>query len=534
MRSFPKTILSPVQFRIPGIVVAFCFLQLTLASHAIATERVALLIGNSRYARPEMALRNPVNDVEALGNSLRELGFAVTEATDQDLPGMEDALDAFAIGAEGAEMALFFYAGHGVQIGGENHLVGTGFEGNDLESLRRSALTMGRVRDVLDAANPSIGILILDACRNNPFSEQGLVQEGLVRSRGGAGMLVAYATDPGNVAFDGAGANSVFTGALLEHIATPGLDARLMLGRVRQQVVLDTGGQQVPWVEEAVLGEHVFAPAEPGQSPEDDTLKELALWRSISGSTRESDFSAYLRDYPDGLFASFAQDRLKMLSGAGSSSTNASVDDLLDSNSPVKVAAALTSLGLLSTQRTRSVPEDLAPALEVYRQQLPDPSGINDAQLFTDAARVSMFLAVTTLQRIRTDMVALRSVDRTLAVALDALEKIEAIAETNDDALPILQTARHDVEEIYKSRAIIHQRLDQSRSYYDEVLNRSVIFFPENASIALIGGENRARELGQNSGVLISDANLFLKHVAESNEETKGSFKWLTDLLPSD
>jgi caspase domain-containing protein len=507
---------------------------LILPAQSLAQDRVALLIGNSRYARPEMSLRNPANDVNALGRTLRELGFAVTEATDQDLAGMEDALAAFAVGAQDAEMALFFYAGHGVQIGGDNHLVGTGFSGTDLETLRRSALTMGRVRDVMESAKPEIGILILDACRNNPFSEQGLVQQGLVRSRGGAGMLLAYATDPGNVAFDGAGDNSVFTSALLDHIATPGLDARLMLGRVRQQVVLNTGGQQVPWVEEAVLGEHTLAPAEPTDLPTDDIQAELALWRGISGSTDSTDFTGYLTSYPDGLFAGFARDRLALLSQPVPVTAGQTVQALLDSTEPIQVAAALTSLGLLSPQRARSVAEDLGPALEVYRRQLPDPTDLNTEQLYTDAARTSMFLAATTLQRIRTDMVALRSVDRTLAVALEALAQIEEIAKTNADALPILQTARHDVEDIYKSRAIIHQRLDQSRSYYDEILNRSVIFFPKDASIALIGGETRARELGQTSGNLLADANLFLRHVSDSNDETKGSYKWLTDLIPSD
>ncbi len=525
---------GPDRLPLLGPFLAIVWLFAGLAAPALAADRVALLIGNARYARTEMSLRNPANDVAALGRALRDLGFAVTEATDQDRDGMEDALATFAVGARNAEMALFFYAGHGVQIGGENHLVGTGFSGNDLETLRRSALTLGQVRDAIEAARPGIGILILDACRNNPFSEQGLVEQGLVRSRGGAGMLLAYATDPGNVAFDGSGDNSVFTAALLDHIATPGLDARLMLGRVRQQVVLNTGGQQVPWVEEAVLGEHVLAPADPGQLPRDDIQAELALWRTVSTSTDSAAFQSYLDRYPNGLFAEFARDRLTLLGQDRPGQEAQPVAQLLASADPDRVAAALTSLGLLSPRRSRSLPEDLAPALELYRRQLPTPSDLGADLLYTDAARVSMFLAATTLQRIRTDMVALRSVDRTLKIALEALAQIEAIAETNADALPILQTARHDVQDIYTSRAIIHQRLDQSRSYYDEILNRSVIFFPEDATIALIGGETRARELGQASGNLLADASLFLRHVSDSNEETKGSYKWLTDLIPSD
>ena len=191
---------------------------------ANAEERVALLIGNSVYDRPEMSLRNPSNDVTALGEALRALDFTVYEAVDQDLSGMESALNAFADQATGAEMALFFYAGHGVQIGGDNLLIGTDLQSLDTDMVRRSSLPMSRVRGVLEAAKPEIGILMLDACRNNPFSDAGLVDKGLVRTRGGAGLLVAYATDPGNVAYDGVGDNSVFTDALLKHLNTPGVD----------------------------------------------------------------------------------------------------------------------------------------------------------------------------------------------------------------------------------------------------------------------------------------------------------------------
>ncbi|MEM7091144.1 MAG: caspase family protein, partial [Pseudomonadota bacterium] len=422
----------------------FCFLVLVLAfclgPQAAWAKRVALLIGNSDYATPAMALRNPVNDVNALGSALKDLGFSVTEIRNENLAGMDAAVAQFGRAAEGAEMAVFFYAGHGVQIGGENHLIGTDFTGNNVDALRFSSLTMGRVRDVITRAAPDIGILLLDACRNNPFSDQGLVQQGLVRARGGAGLLIAYATDPGNVAYDGIGDNSVFTTGLLEHIATPGLDTRLMLGRVRQQVVMQTEGRQVPWVEESVLSEHAFAPAAPGDDPPDATVTELARWRSIASSADRADFSAYLGDYPDGLFASFARDRILLLDrGEVDSIDAAPIETLLASADPARIGAALGALGLLDESRTRSLPEDLAPALDGYRRQLADPGALSSEQLFTDAARVSMFLAATTMQRLRTDIVALRSVERTLGIAQDALAQIEEIAQSNADALPILQ-----------------------------------------------------------------------------------------------
>ncbi|WP_372580082.1 caspase family protein [Ruegeria hyattellae] len=508
--------------------------MLTTANFAQAAKRVALLIGNSAYATPEMSLRNPANDVDALGQVLRDLGFVVAKTTDQDAAGMETALKAFGAAAQGAEMAVFFYAGHGVQIGGENHLIGTEFSGSDVAALRKSSITMARVRDTISRAGPEIGIVLLDACRNNPFAERGLVEQGLVRAKGGAGLLIAYATDPGNVAYDGTGENSVFTSGLLDHIATPGLDTRLMLGRVRQQVVMQTDGRQVPWVEEAVLSEHAFAPALPDDTPDDATASELARWRSIASSDDSRDFDAYLRDYPNGLFSSIAQERTRMLSTKATSAPAAPSQPLFASADPGRMAAALTALGLFDAGRARAVPPDLASALEGYRRHLSDGDDISTEALYRDAAQVSMFLAATTLQRLRTDLVALRSVERTLAIAEVALEQIAEIAETNADALPVLRQAHNDVYDIHRSRGIILRRLDESRSYYDEVLNRSVLFFPPDATIAWVGGDDRFRDLQQTGHHLNEDAALFLAHVAQADDSKKGSYQWLADLLPQE
>ncbi len=498
-----------------------------MAGQGKAQGRVALLIGNSAYAQPDMALRNPVNDVTALGAVLRELGFQVTEVTNQSAGAMEDAVTQFGKAATGADMAVFFYAGHGVQIGGQNHLIGTEFNGRDLPALQRSSLTMDRVRDVMAKAGPKVGILLLDACRNNPFSDTGLVAQGLVRTRGGAGLLIAYATDPGNVAYDGVGDNSAFTASLLDHIATPDLDVRLMLGRVRQQVVLDTGGRQIPWVEESVLDEHSFAPGLT-QSPEQDaTAADLAHWRRISSSNDPLDFETYLQTHSDGLFAAFARDRIDSLT-TKTPLVAATIAPSLSDAQPDKVAAALTALGYLNDGPTR----DLEGALTQYRRGLPAQQVATAEQLYEDAAQVSVFLAATTLQRVRTDIVALRSVERTLQIAEDALSQIEAIARDNSDALPVLQQARNDVYDIYGSRGVILRRLDQSRSYYDELLGRAVVFFPTDIDASIVSGASQPRDLGFASAQLTEDAALFLRHVDEADDSKKGSYQWLTDLIP--
>lgn len=517
------------------VVIILWLASASLAS-AAAGDRVALLIGNSNYEQPGLNLRNPVRDVAALSTALRDLGFKVTEASDQDLPSMRAALENFKTDARDAEFAMFYFAGHGVQLANENHLIGTDFNGTDASALSRSAVTMSEVRDVFDLAKPKISVLILDACRNNPFSDSGDVQPGLVRSAGGAGMLIAYATDPGNVAYDGLGDNSVFTSALLNHIGTPGLDARLMLGRVRQQVVLDTRGQQVPWVEESVLGEYSFAPGEIQVASVDAEEREMRLWRLISASTSVEPFQDYLKEYPNGLFSQFAKDRITLLTYRRTDSPLATTADMLLANADLpRASSALVALGLLSPERgrTRAVIADLAPALDSYRYQLPNPEQANMDQLYNDATRVSMFLASTTLQRIRTDMVALKSIKRTISIAQDALDKIEAFAEEDDAALPILEAARGDMNAILQSRDAVLRRLDQSRNYYDEMLNRTISFAPKDASVDLLGASDQSRGLGFAGERAYQDAELFLSHVANANPNTEGSYSWLIDLLPN-
>jgi len=498
-------------------------LLIGLAQSAWA-ERVALLIGNSTYADPDLSLRNPVNDVDALGAALRALSFEVIEAKDSSYAAMLQALDEFERAASGAEMAVFFYAGHGVQIAGENYLVGVDFSGSDLDVLRRKSLTMTNVRNALTRAAPEIGIVFLDACRNNPFTDSGRVPPGLAKDSGGAGLMIAYATDPGNVAYDGLGDNSVFTTALLKHLDTPGLDARLMLGRVRQEVVFETGGRQIPWVEEAVLGEHSFNPDAPARLIADAQVDELSRWRQISGSLDVAAFEAYLQDYPEGLFQQFAQDRITDLNSAARQARSEEPAVLVASANTQKVASALNVLGLGDGG-------NLSRGLSIYQQRLPDPASLSEDQLYADAARMSIFLAATTLQQLRTDLVALRGIERTLKISQDALAQMQQIAQTNADALPLVEQAQRDINEILRAQGVVMRRLDQTRTYYDEILEESSVFFPDDATLALLGGTDRSRDLGSAGQKLNENASIFLRHLAQTEEDTKGSYKWLADLI---
>ena len=517
------------------LIFTLVFLLLAPAV-AFSQNRVALLVGNASYDNPDLTLQNPANDVAALSGALQDLGFQTFEVIDQDRQGIELALEQFRGAAENADMAVFFFAGHGVQLNGENHLIARDFDTLDTNSLQDASVTMSQITEVLNAAKPDIGIVILDACRNNPFVESGQVVQGLARSRGGAGLLIAYATDPGNVAYDGAGANSIFTKAIVNHIGTDGLDARIMFGRVRQQVILESRGAQIPWVEEAVLGEHYFGARAGVVVANGEYSRELQMWREISAQTEIDPFQEYLRDFPDGVFAQFAMDRINMIrqARAAGAPSGLSSAEILEPETPERVQAALGVLGFLPVTRDLSDVRlaALSAAFDLYRSQLPNPDEASADRLYQDAARMTIFLAATTAQQLRTDIISLSSIDRTLTVATDAFRQIENIAQTNAAALPLLETARNDITAIEANLALVMARLDESRFYYQELIDRAHTHFPDRIDASLMEASSQQASLSRLEQRLASDAALFISHVQNSTEQTKGTYAWLIDFLP--
>jgi tetratricopeptide (TPR) repeat protein len=234
-----------------------------------AGRRVALVIGNGAYANVK-ALPNPPNDARAIAKVLRDIGFAVSEGIDLDRTTMQKVTRNFLRDASGAQIALVYYAGHGVQIGGRNYLIPVDAK---LEPGHNITATMIDMDTILAALDDPVrtNILIFDACRNNPLEPQvasSALDRAIAASSGlaapaslgpgatlGAGTLIAFATAPGQVALDGEGANSPFSAALSRHIGTPGLDVQQMLTRVRAEVVAVTQKKQVPWSNSSLLGE---------------------------------------------------------------------------------------------------------------------------------------------------------------------------------------------------------------------------------------------------------------------------------------
>ncbi|MEY3251643.1 MAG: hypothetical protein RL227_616, partial [Pseudomonadota bacterium] len=237
------------------------------ATAAGANPRVALVIGNAAYR--EAPLANPVNDARAMAQTLRDAGFATTLLTDANQQQMVEALRQFGDRLKGASTGVFYFAGHGMQIKGRNHLVPVGAQIQREDEVPYMAIDAQAVLDKMESARNGNNLLILDACRNNPFARSFRSSaQGLAPMDAPVGTLVAFATAPGSVASDGTGSNGLYTAHLLREMRTPGAKIEDVFKRVRASVRKDSAGQQVPWEATSLEGDLVlFAPKAPVAAP---------------------------------------------------------------------------------------------------------------------------------------------------------------------------------------------------------------------------------------------------------------------------
>jgi len=259
-----------------------------------SAKRLALLIGNSAYETVPR-LNNPSNDAQALGSVLVDLGFEVMLALNEDRNQLHETFRRFSERLNESEVGLFFYAGHAVEIKGENYIIPTGTRSIENEQdIEIEGFSISRALRIMETSVP-VRLIILDACRDNPFAgatrstsqssddgaqpgrsvPRGLVpgpEGGIAQISGGLGEMnpgspgtfIAFATAPGKVSYDGVGANSPYTQAIVEHIATPGLTVEAAFRKVAAQVYRETEGRQVPWTHSSLLSEFYFAgPLEP-------------------------------------------------------------------------------------------------------------------------------------------------------------------------------------------------------------------------------------------------------------------------------
>ncbi len=282
------------------------------------TQRVALVIGNSAYK--DAPLTNPVNDARAISTALQEAGFTVILRENTDQRGMLSAMREFGDKLRGGGTGLFYYAGHGMQIKGRNYLIPVGANVEREDEVAYSAVDAQAVLDKMEAAGNATNIMILDACRNNPFTRSSRSsQGGLAQMDAPVGTLVAFATSPGAVASDGTGANGLYTQHLLTAMRQQGSKVEDVFKQVRANVRRDSQGKQVPWESTSLEGDFYFkggASATTAAAVDSSIAIENALWDAVKNSTLPIELRAYLNRFPAGRYATEAKSRLAQLQPA--------------------------------------------------------------------------------------------------------------------------------------------------------------------------------------------------------------------------
>lgn len=244
-------------------------------------KRLALVIGNNAYARAP--LKNAANDARVMGQALQKVRFQSEVLVDANARSMEAGVNQFASRLSAGDVAVFYFAGHGVQIDGENYLIPTDFDGHDEADVKYHSLSASWVQEKLDKTGAQLKIVILDACRNNPFRVSRGAGGGLAQMQGGRGSFIAFATAAGKVASDNVQDNNgLFTKHLAARIQQPGLSLDEVFNSVRADVDQASTGQQLPYIYSGVIGQFYFAPkTAPGPfTPDPNAYYRLTLKHS--------------------------------------------------------------------------------------------------------------------------------------------------------------------------------------------------------------------------------------------------------------
>jgi uncharacterized caspase-like protein len=317
------------------------------AEAAKADRRVAFVVGNGAYKNVAQ-LPNPPIDAKAMAGVLRNVGFEVVEGTNLTRDKMTERLLEFGKKAQGADVAVFFYAGHGIAISGTNYLLPIDADiKSEMDVKLGAAINIDLTLDQT-MSDAKVKLVFLDACRDNPFAAKiksnsatrsVSVQSGLAEMKSGEGTLIAFATGPGQTALDGQeGTNSPFTRALMAHITEPNVDIQQAMTEVRAQVNEETNKGQLPWGHTNLIGTvflnpaavpppaaNAAAPASGAPaavaSASGGTDVELEFWRSVKESNKPEELNAYLTSYPNGQFKSLALARIASLENGPSTTT---------------------------------------------------------------------------------------------------------------------------------------------------------------------------------------------------------------------
>ena len=301
--------------------VAWVWAQTAQGQQLLKLPKIALVIGNGRYR--QAPLKNPGNDARAIGETLTALGFEVAIRLDADRAAMEAAATAYVDQLTRRKcVGIFYYAGHGIQLAWKNYLLPVDANVNSVNEVLQQGVELNALMGgLVKAANP-FNLVILDACRDNPFGGAGQPeQKGLSQMDAPVGTLLAYATAPGNTASDGERANGLYTENLLKEMRVPEARVEDVFKRVRLAVRRASRGAQIPWESTSLEDDFYFLPpgnlVKPGDAERAKQFAEqLKIWESIESASAVAPFEAYLRRYPSGLFSELAQLQLDRLLAA--------------------------------------------------------------------------------------------------------------------------------------------------------------------------------------------------------------------------
>jgi uncharacterized caspase-like protein/peptidoglycan hydrolase-like protein with peptidoglycan-binding domain len=311
------------------LVLWFVFAAVLSATPGHAQNRVALVIGNSAY-RNVVRLPNPQNDAADIAASLQRLGFSVTSVRDAAFDDMRRALVRFGRDAQGADMAIVYFAGHGMEIGGENWLIPVDAELRSDRDAENEAISLkSAMLQVSNAA--TLGMVILDSCRDNPFAVQmqrvtrtRAVDRGLARVEPADNVIVAYGAKDGTVANDGQGRNSPFTAALLNNLERAGVEIRFLLASVRDDVLAATNRMQQPFVYGSLSRQEIFlkppaqsqtaTPAPP--NVQQQLTEAERAWATVQTAPSVAAMEAFVRRFPDTFYADLARVRIEEIKKA--------------------------------------------------------------------------------------------------------------------------------------------------------------------------------------------------------------------------
>jgi flagellar biosynthesis GTPase FlhF len=434
------------------LVAALCALA---GAPAFAAKKVALVIGNATYA--EAPLRNPVNDARAMARQLRAKGFDVLLRENVTKAQFSDAVADFGEKLAAGDVALFFYAGHGLQVQGRNYLLPVDARITSEQRVRLEAMDVEAVLDQTSAARASVSMVILDACRNNPFERRfRSAGAGLSQINAPEGTLIAYATAPGKVAADGDGANGLYTQELLKALAAPGLKVEEVFKQVRINVARASDGAQVPWEASSLTGDFFFVPPPP---PAPAIDREAIFWETVKASSDPAELRAYLDIYPNGVFAPIARARLGSIEAARAQAA-AEADRARQQTEAARLAAEATR-----ARETAEAQRQTAEADRARQQAEAARLAAEASRLQAEAARARETEAVARLtaesERARQQAEALRAAaNRQIASAVPVAAAAGAAAPRAATSVRAVLTATAPSRTISNSSAMVYANIE--------------------------------------------------------------------------